>query len=41
MLRHFLRDPSAVVGAAILSVFVIGAVFAPLIAPQNPYDLRS
>jgi len=41
MLRHFLRDPSAVVGAAILSVFVIGAVFAPLIAPQNPYDLEA
>jgi len=41
MLRHFLRDPSAMAGAAILSVFVVGAIFAPLIAPQNPYDLET
>jgi peptide/nickel transport system permease protein len=38
-LRHFLGDPSAVAGATILSLFVAGAIFAPLIAPQNPYDL--
>jgi peptide/nickel transport system permease protein len=41
ILRHFLRDPSAVAGAAILSIFVVGALFAPLIAPQNPYDLET
>lgn len=39
--RHFLRDPSAVVGAVILLLFVVGAIFAPLIAPQNPYDLKA
>ena len=41
MLRHFLRDPSAVTGATILFLFVVGAVLAPLIAPQNPYDLEA
>ena len=41
MLRHFLRDPSAVAGAVILSLFVVGAVLAPVIAPQNPYDLEA
>ncbi len=40
-MRHFLRDPSAVTGAAILLLFVMGAILAPLIAPQNPYDLET
>ncbi len=39
-MRHFLRDPSALVGGVILLLTIIGALFAPLIAPQNPYDLE-
>lgn len=41
MLRHFLRDPSAVTGFLILFIMLVGAIFAPWIAPQNPYDPRS
>ena len=40
--RHvaaFLRRPSAVVGLAALILVVLAAVFAPWIAPQDPYDL--
>lgn len=39
---RFLRDPSAVVGAAIVGVLVVAAVAAPLLAPYNPTvtDLR-
>jgi len=35
----FLHDPPAVVGAAILLFFLLAALFAPLLAPHNPYDL--
>ena len=35
----FLHTPSAMVGAALLALLVLGAAFAPLIAPQDPYDL--
>ena len=38
ILNHWLRDPSALLGSFLLLVLIIGAVFAPLIAPQNPYD---
>ena len=37
--KDFLESPLAVLGLAILSVIILVAVFAPLIAPQNPYDL--
>jgi peptide/nickel transport system permease protein len=40
MLYSYLHDPSAIVGSVILVVFIIGALLAPLIAPQNPYDLE-
>ena len=39
-LKHFLKDPLAIIGVLILFVMLIGAIFAPLIAPQNPYDPR-
>jgi peptide/nickel transport system permease protein len=39
-IREFLRSPGAVIGLGMLSVVVLIAVFAPLISPQNPYDLR-
>jgi peptide/nickel transport system permease protein len=35
-----LHDPSAIVGSVILVAFIIGAILAPWIAPQNPYDLE-
>ncbi|MRX36736.1 ABC transporter permease [Aminobacter sp. MDW-2] len=34
----FTRNKSAMIAAVILAVLVSAAVFAPLIAPQNPYD---
>ena len=40
MLYSYLHDPSAIVGSVILVIFITGAVLAPWIAPQNPYDLE-
>jgi len=37
--KDFVESPTAVVGLIILSLIILVAVFAPLIAPQNPYDL--
>lgn len=37
--KDFVESPLAVLGLAILSVIILVAVFAPFIAPQNPYDL--
>jgi peptide/nickel transport system permease protein len=39
ILRGILHSPKAAVAAAICLLLVLSAVFAPLIAPQNPYDL--
>lgn len=36
---HYIRDPSAVAGSLILMIMLIGAIFAPLIVPQDPYDM--
>jgi len=40
MLHSYLHDPSAIVGSVILFVFILAAILAPWIAPQNPYDLE-
>ncbi len=40
ILRHFFHDPSALIGAFLLLIFFGGAIFAPVIAPQNPYNLE-
>jgi len=40
ILHNFFHDPSALVGSFLLAVSILAAVFAPLIAPQNPYDLE-
>jgi peptide/nickel transport system permease protein len=37
--KDFLESPLAVLGLVILSVVILLALCAPLIAPQNPYDL--
>ncbi len=39
ILHSFLHDPSALLGSMILVVFILAAIFAPWITPQNPYDL--
>jgi peptide/nickel transport system permease protein len=38
--RHYIKDLSAVTGSLILVIMLIAAVFAPIIAPQNPYDMK-
>ncbi len=35
----FLANPVAVFGLSLLTLIVLAAIFAPLISPQNPYDL--
>lgn len=37
----FLRRPMAIVAAVMAVLIIAGAVFAPWIAPSNPYDLAS
>ncbi len=34
-----LHDKLALIGIVLVTVFILAAVFAPMIAPQNPYDL--
>ncbi|MGI2034568.1 ABC transporter permease [Rhizobium panacihumi] len=34
-----LHDKLALLGIVVVTIFILAAVFAPLIAPQNPYDL--
>lgn len=38
-LRDLISSPEAVVGLVILLSLIFIAIFAPLLAPQNPYDL--
>jgi peptide/nickel transport system permease protein len=40
LLRRFWRSKSAMVGAVLMAGIVFVVVFASVIAPQNPYDLR-
>lgn len=37
---NFRTNPLAVLGAAIIAFFLLTALVGPLLAPQNPYDLR-
>jgi peptide/nickel transport system permease protein len=37
----FRRSPVTVAAAAVTALLVLGAIAAPLLAPQNPYDLAS
>ena len=39
LIAAFLSDRVALLGALALIIVVLAALFAPLIAPQNPYDL--
>jgi peptide/nickel transport system permease protein len=38
--RHFAERRSAVAGIVVLAIVVLAAALAPLITPQNPYDLN-
>lgn len=40
-MQSFLSDPSGMVGAAILFLFICAAFFAPYLAPMDPYDLTT
>jgi len=37
----FRHSPVAIVSLAVFTLCVVAAVFAPLIAPHNPFDLRT
>lgn len=39
VIHALLRDKLALLGIVLVTIFILAAVFAPLIAPQNPYDL--
>ncbi|MFM9967402.1 MAG: hypothetical protein ACKVQK_03205, partial [Burkholderiales bacterium] len=36
---RFARDGMALAALATLAVLILAAIFAPWLAPQNPYDL--
>ncbi|QIA26056.1 ABC transporter permease [Mesorhizobium sp. AA22] len=40
LVRAFFRSPAAVIGFVLLTAVIGLALLAPLIAPQNPYDLN-
>ena len=40
-MQSFLGDPSGMIGATILLVFIFAAFFAPYLAPMDPYDLTT
>jgi peptide/nickel transport system permease protein len=39
ILADYCASPLAVFGAVLLALMVLAALFAPLVSPQNPYDL--
>ena len=39
LMRQFSRSPIALVGLILMILIVLMAIFAPLLSPQNPYDL--
>lgn len=40
-INSFKKDKPAVIGATILLIFIIAGIFAPMLAPMDPYDLSS
>ena len=38
--KHFISQPLAVAALIVITLLFLGAVFAPLIAPQNPYEME-
>jgi peptide/nickel transport system permease protein len=39
IVADFVANPVAIFGLALLAIILVLALFAPLISPQNPYDL--
>lgn len=39
VVHALLHDKLALVGIILVTIFIVAAIFAPVIAPQNPYDL--
>ena len=39
IVADFVDNPVAVFGLVLLTIVMLIAIFAPLISPQNPYDL--
>ncbi|MDP9837244.1 peptide/nickel transport system permease protein [Neorhizobium huautlense] len=39
VIHALLHDKLALLGIVLVTIFILAAVFAPLLAPQNPYDL--
>jgi peptide/nickel transport system permease protein len=39
-LHSYLNDPPAVIGSIIILIFILAALLAPWITPQDPYDLE-
>jgi peptide/nickel transport system permease protein len=39
VISDFLANPVAIFGLGLLALVVLAAIFAPVISPQNPYDL--
>ncbi|MDX2451609.1 ABC transporter permease [Desulfosarcina sp.] len=39
-LHSYLHDPPAVIGSIIILIFILAALLAPWITPQDPYDLE-
>ncbi|MFO8090651.1 MAG: ABC transporter permease [Desulfatiglandaceae bacterium] len=40
ILSSYLHDPPAIAGSLIIFIFIVGALAAPVITPENPYDLE-
>ncbi len=38
---HFRRDKGALIGSVVVILFILIALFGPMLVPQNPYDLSS
>jgi peptide/nickel transport system permease protein len=39
VLSDFASDPAALIGLVLLAIILVAAIAAPLVSPQNPYDL--
>jgi peptide/nickel transport system permease protein len=35
---RLVRNPGAIAGAIVVTIFILAALFAPLVAPHNPRD---
>ncbi|MGM0421347.1 MAG: ABC transporter permease [Bacillota bacterium] len=38
--KHYLKRPLVILATVVLFIIFLGALFAPVIAPQNPYEIK-